>query len=175
MKRSSTLAGCHALAALAFAVSLAPHAAASVTFPGQLQQRLGLAQIPYGPLGCQLCHKDDVGGYQTAIKPFGRAMLTAGTMGGSVPSMLSALSTLEQTGTDSDRDGVPDIAELQAGTDPNVAEVVDGEPPPAPIEDVPLPQTGCTLSPVSSSFDAVASALGAALGLLLTKLRRRSR
>lgn len=144
-------------------------AQASVTFPPLLQAKLGLDEVPYAPLGCQLCHSDDKGGPQTATKPFGRAVLRAGAVGGNPPSMLAALGTLETDGTDSDFDGVPDIAELRSGEDPNVP--ADGSMAPAP-EPVPLPQTGCTLS------DHGAASGGGGLALLclgaLTWRRRRS-
>jgi MYXO-CTERM domain-containing protein len=72
-----------------------------------------------------------------------------GAMGGSVPSLLSALDALEADGTDSDHDGVPDIAELKAGTDPNVPQTASGMPE-APVDEVPLPETGCSLSTARS-------------------------
>lgn len=123
-------------------------ARASATFPEALRNKLGLQQVAGPPPGCQLCHRDDLGGLKTATKPFGRALLKAGAMGGSVPSLLAALSTLEADGTDSDVDGVPDVAELEAGTDPNTAPD-SAEPPPAP--QVPLPETGCSIGRGPSS------------------------
>ncbi len=162
----------HAALLGALSLSLAPPAAASASFPQQLRQGLGATELPYGPLGCQLCHQDDAGGYRTATKPFGRAVLAAGTMGGSVPSLLAALSTLDAAGTDSDNDGTGDIAELRAGTDPNLAETMNGEPP-AAVEDVPLPRTGCALSRAGFAPESTAW-LGALLALALIS-RRRSR
>jgi Bacterial TSP3 repeat len=126
------------------ALSLAPHAAASKTFPAALRNKLGLAELPYAPMGCQLCHQDDNGGVRTATKPFGRSVLKDGAAGGSVPSLLAALNTLEAEGTDSDGDGIGDIAELKAGTDPNVALSSTGEP--LPMDEIPLPETGCGLA-----------------------------
>jgi hypothetical protein len=160
MKRSATLATACLLGLSSLA--LAAPAAASATFPQALRGKLGLAQLPYPPMGCQLCHQNDTGGLRTATKPFGRAVLQGGTAGGSVPSLLAALETLEADDTDSDHDGTSDIAELRAGTDPNVAVSSTGEP--VPIDDIPLPETGCAFArPRGSSVSALALLLGAAL------------
>ncbi len=132
---------------------LAPHARASTTFPEALRKELGLAQIAGPAPGCQLCHRDDAGGVKTATKPLGRSLLAAGAQGGSVPSLIEALGTLQRNGTDSDSDGTPDTAELSAGTDPNVFDAVDGgagasgtEGMPCPVI-LPLPETGCSVRP----------------------------
>jgi hypothetical protein len=132
---------------LAGLVAVAGHARASDTFPPLLKANLELAELPYAPNGCQLCHKNDDGGPMTATKPFGRAMLKAGTVGGSPPSMLAALRALEADGTDSDGDGTPDIAELRAGSDPNMR--ADGST--ATADEIPLPETGCSISHVDGS------------------------
>jgi hypothetical protein len=152
--------------------SMAPHAAASATFPEALRKKLGLAQIAGPPPGCRLCHKDDLGGLKTASKPFARSLLKAGAMGANVPSLLAALDALESQNTDSDGDGVGDIAELKAGTDPNVGMSSDGMPT-QPVDQVPLPETGCTFGHASSegrSWAALAVAL-----LLLASRRSRGR
>jgi hypothetical protein len=168
-RRSTTTAAC--LVGL-LCLSFAPHAAASKNFPEALRKKLGLAEIPYAPQGCQLCHQNDDGGTRTATKPFGRTVLRAGAVGGSVPSLLAALNNVESDGTDSDHDGVGDIDELKAGTDPNVAMSKTGEPlPPGPAEkEIPLPETGCSLSPGRLSSPAgLLLLLGAALWLLIRR------
>jgi len=139
------------------AVTLSSSAAASATFPGALQQQLGLKSPPYPPLGCRLCHQTDAGGLKTATKPFGRAVQKNGAVAANVPSLIGALNALENDGTDSDKDGVGDIGELQTGTDPNVAESSNGMSEP-PTADVPLPETGCALT--------IAAPRGGSLGLL---------
>jgi hypothetical protein len=156
MKLKIDIAGPWLLAIAAFTLS-AP-AGASATCPGALQQELGLAALPYPPLGCQLCHQTDAGGLKTATKPFGRAVQKDGAVAANVPSLIGALTTLETDGTDSDKDGVGDIAELKAGTDPNVAESSHGMPEPTMATDVPLPETGCSVTS--------AAARGGGLGLL---------
>lgn len=151
------------------ATSAAAHA--SPTFPPLLKKRLELAEVPYGPLGCQLCHSDDKGGPMTTTKPFGQTMFKAGTAGGNPPSMLAALAKVEADGTDSDFDGIPDITELRAGEDPNVP--ADGATI-TPHEEIPLPQTGCSLtSPSRPSGWANAASLLVAL-LLLQRRQKHS-
>jgi hypothetical protein len=128
--------------ALLCALLCAPGAAASQAFPEALRQKLELPSIAGPGPGCRLCHRDDTGGLKTATQPFARSLMQAGLSAANVPSLTAALDTLETESTDSDRDGVPDVAELQAGEDPNVATGVV-----APGGDeVPLPRTGCSLS-----------------------------
>jgi hypothetical protein len=157
------LRGWLSLACGVSALSLSDVASASLTFPESLRQKLELDAIAGSGPGCQICHQDDVGGLKTATKPFGRALISAGTTGASIPSLLGALETLEADGTDSDQDGVADIAELRAGSDPNVG--ADG----VAFEDVPLPETGCSLPRSGGS-----SQLGALL-LLSVALACRAR
>lgn len=149
------------------ALSVTAGARASATFPEALRQKLELDAIVGPGPGCQLCHRDDVGGLKTATKPFARALISAGAVGASVPALLGALETLEADGSDSDEDGTADIAELRAGSDPNVG--ADG----STFDDVPLPQTGCGMPRAG-----VSSQLGWLLALgvvLLSRVRGSSR
>jgi len=52
-----------------------------------------------------------------------------------------------QDDSDVDRDGVSDFDELQTGTDPDVADVMDedGGFVSAPPDDTPIPRTGCSI------------------------------
>ncbi len=157
---------------------LASNAAASKTFPEVLRQKLELPKIAGPGMGCQLCHRDDNGGAMTATKPFGRALIQAGVQGANVQSLRSALTKLEADGRDSDNDGTSDIAELKAGTDPNVAAASgaggsqgEGESD-SGIEDIPLPQTGCSLTPASTLAGAWAPF---AIAFALFSRRRRAR
>lgn len=145
MTRRSNQLGWSAVACLLLA-SFARPAGASTTFPEALRSQLGLAEIVAPAPGCRVCHQTDTGGLMTATKPFGRSLLKAGAQAVSVPSLLAALDSLEEQGTDSDRDGTPDIEELRAGTDVNVASAGDGGAPSSLAEEVPLPQTGCALA-----------------------------
>jgi hypothetical protein len=134
---------CAALCALSL-LALSNDAAASTTYPEELRKYLQLDAIVGPAPGCRVCHQDDMGGLKTATKPVGRALISAGTAGGNVPSFLAALETLDAEHVDSDRDGSPDLDELRAGTDPNVA--MDSEGTIIRMEEVPLPQTGCALA-----------------------------
>lgn len=146
-------------------------ASASVAFPEAIREELALeAVVPPAP-GCRLCHKDDVGGLKTVTTPFGRSMLAAGATAINVSSVTASLRALEADGTDSDGDGVGDIVELQAGTDPNVVQTPDGSPT-GPVDQVPLPQTGCSLRGPGRSGTSWGWA-GAGLLWMLARARRR--
>jgi hypothetical protein len=153
---------------------LASSAAASKTFPEALRQQLGLPKIAGPGMGCQLCHRDDNGGVMTATKPFGRTLVQTGVQGGNVPSLRSALTELEASGKDSDEDGAGDIAELKADTDPNTASGAGGgagdSPGASESEDIPLPETGCSLASARTRGGA-----GILFGLALALLWRRRR
>jgi hypothetical protein len=111
---------------------------ASPVYPITIQMQLGLARAP----DCTLCHRDDNGGIGTVIRPFGRTMIERfGLTGGSnIAALKSAIEGDDAEHVDSDGDGVPDIDELRAGTDPNVG--VSG----IESSDVPLPETGCSVA-----------------------------
>jgi hypothetical protein len=139
---------------------------ASPVYPITIQTQLGLAKAP----DCTLCHHDDNGGAGTVVRPFGRTMTGRfGLVGGSnIAALKSALEGDDAEHVDSDGDGVPDIDELRAGTDPNVG--VSG----VESSDVPLPETGCSL-PIRA---ATRSAKAWLFGLLMAcarfaSLRRR--
>jgi len=103
------------LAALA---SLVPALAfAQPSFPGFLQTHLSLSYTP----DCLLCHTTPSGGIGTATTPFATSMKARGlSVSSTATDVNTALDALQAEGTDSDGDGVGDIAELQAHTDPNV-------------------------------------------------------
>jgi hypothetical protein len=148
--------------------SLAFTAAASKTFPEALRQKLELPEIAGPGMGCQLCHRDDNGGLMTATKPFARTLIQSGAQGANVPSLLSALTQVEADGADSDHDGTADIAELKAGTDPNTASGAGGSPSESETDDIPLPQTGCTLA-LGTTHGSAWTLLGVALFLLVRR------
>lgn len=164
---------CCALASVLLSAFARP-ARASATFPEAVRGELGLEQIAGPAPGCQLCHQTDVGGLKTATKPLGRSLSKAGATASSVPALLAALAALEEQGIDSDRDGTPDIEELQAGSDPNVASA-DGSGGAAPslAEEVPLPQTGCSLARAPSPGPFVWASLAVVLLWRARRARRR--
>jgi hypothetical protein len=102
----------------------------------------------------------------TVVKPFGRALIVAGALGGSVPRLLGAIDTLEDEGIDSDDDGIGDIEELRAGGDPNA-----GANSSDPSDDVPLPQTGCTMTVAARVPWTLAGSVCACLVLALSRRR----
>jgi hypothetical protein len=153
-----------AIAALGATLAAAP-AWASPIYPATIQAQLGLAQAP----DCTLCHRDDAGGDGTVIRPFGRTMMSHfGLTGGSnIAALKAAIEGDDAEHIDSDGDGVPDIDELRAGTNPNVGlSGVEAAP------DVALPETGCAFAARSSVRDMRCVAF-ACLGLGLLRRRRR--
>jgi hypothetical protein len=137
---------------------------ASPTYPPTIQSELMLEHMP----DCTLCHRDDLGGVGTVIRPFGRTMLNHFmlTGGNNVNLLKAALQGDDAEHLDSDGDGVPDIDELRMGTDPNVG--LSGVEEPLDVE---LPQTGCALGARGQSDGRTAALLF--VGLVI--FRRRSR
>lgn len=161
----------HSFKAFSFALLAllsAQPALGSTSFPPELAKHLGVSTLPAPAPFCTLCHRDDVGGTGTVITPFGRSVLMRGTLPGSVPSLDAALDQLAASGTDSDSDGVSDIAELEAGTDPNQGAAGSENP----LAKVPLPETGCAVR-APGSEPALAASLVAACFLLAGRRRRR--
>ena len=91
---------------------------ASDTYPAAIQAKLSLAAPP--PESCALCHNNGITGFGTVNTPFGRSMRTRGLVSQEVVSLNAALDALAAANVDSDRDGVTDVAELMAGTNPNI-------------------------------------------------------
>lgn len=147
----------HTSAALAAMVFAAP-AWATATYPGVMKAKLSLAKEPE----CTVCHTSALGGLGTVNTSFGTAMRAEGTTGGAASaSVEAALDALLSKKTDSDKDGVGDVDELKAATDPNVA--TGAKPDPNKLK------YGCgsSVAPVEGLF-----ALGA---WILASARRQSR
>ena len=102
---------------LAVVLLAAQAARASAGYPTAIGEHL---PIVYSP-PCSLCHVEGKTGPGTAETPFARSARAHGLEGGNVDLVGIALDGPMRDGTDSDRDGVSDIQELLAGTDPNVA------------------------------------------------------
>ena len=129
-------------------------ALASPTFPGTVHSHLSLSADP----ACTLCHATAIGGFGTATTPFGVTVhATYGAQSENEPSLIAALDKMADAGVDSDGDGVGDIAELKAGTDPNTSSTSPA---------LPDYKYGC-------GADAV-PALAAVLSVLVLALRRRT-
>jgi MYXO-CTERM domain-containing protein len=146
---------------------LARSAFASPTYPAIIQSELQLMQAP----DCTLCHRDDLGGAGTVIRPFGRTLMGHFqlTGGNNIAALKAALAGDEAQHSDSDGDGVGDIDELLMNTNPNVG-VSGVETAP----DVPLPETGCALAHGAPSGGAAWGLTLAALSLFFAR-RRHSR
>jgi MYXO-CTERM domain-containing protein len=97
---------------------------ASSSYPGEMASHLGGETRPPS---CTVCHASNAGGFGTVTKAHGISLMDAGLVAGSATSLQDALDALESAGTDSDGGGVADIAELRAGTDPNVADDDGGD------------------------------------------------
>ncbi|HWZ89239.1 MAG TPA: thrombospondin type 3 repeat-containing protein, partial [Polyangiaceae bacterium] len=89
-------------------------ARAKSEFPSEIKNSYGLTyDVP-----CSVCHIKGNVGSATPITPFALSLRARGLTGNN-QSLSSALSKLESDGVDSDGDGVSDVEELKAGTDPN--------------------------------------------------------
>ena len=149
-----------------FGCLLSASAFASPTYPPTIQSDLGLAQAP----DCTLCHRDQLGGAGTVVRPFGRTLIDHFQLTGNnnVALLKAALAGDDAQNLDSDGDGVTDIDELRMGTNPNVGvSGVEAGP------DVPLPETGCALavrSPVSDLSVLLVMCVG--LGFFARRSRR---
>ena len=131
-------------------------ARASSNYPAEIRAHLGLSYTP----DCTLCHSVPTGGFGTVTTPFGTSMQARGLKAQNVQSLTTALDALAGEQTDSDGDGVPDIDELKAGTNPNVAGGGTVPPPTYGCFDV----TGQPGSPLAL--------LPIALAFLLVRARR---
>lgn len=147
--------------AVTLAASWASEAQAKEEFPSQIERDVGLNyQVP-----CAVCHIKGNTGASTPITPFALSLRDRGLSGDNA-SLSSALTKLSADETDSDGDGVADIDELKAGTDPNSSANAD-------IATVQAPGYGCGgTAPQGHGGPVVAGAV--ALGWLLTRRRRGS-
>src|SRR6185436_7455459 len=89
------------------------------------------------------------------------ALLAQGVQGRNSGSLLAALAEMDAEQSDSDGDGIPDLDELRAGSDPN-----DG-----PGNNLPVPLTGCAVARALPGFGLPFFGLLLALGWA----RRRTR
>jgi len=103
---------------------LAAPAWASDTFPAAIQNKYGLGMQP--PELCALCHTNGITGLGTVNTPFGKAVRMHGAVAGDTAALNAALDAMAADATDSDADGVTDVAELMAGTSPNVGSGTGG-------------------------------------------------
>lgn len=130
------------VAALAFGVSVSLPARASEPFPAHLAEKYEMPCVP----ACTLCHLTSDGGARNFREGFVVSLLdvqreTGLTIEGGVATSLDPLlAVIESRAIDQDKDGIPDIDELGAGTDPGGAGMLCD-----------VPKYGCGASSASSS------------------------
>jgi hypothetical protein len=156
-----------------FVLLLARGARASDAFDPVMRMELGL---PSGPLLCMTCHASLIGGPGTVVKPFGLKARELGLEKGDLPKLKEVLQQMEASNVDSDCDGVGDIAELRARTDPNAAPVDAGDVQCADVTEPPRFGFYCSTSAATRRNAPARSVPLASAGVLtILLLARRSR
>jgi hypothetical protein len=154
-------------AAALLSIAALPQLARAVPeFPREIQRDLSLDYEP----PCYLCHVKDKTGIGTAQTPFALSMRANGLDANDRTSLTTALNALEQAQIDSDGDGVDDVAELKADTDPN-------SDSPGSLSERPGPIWGCSAAAVNARSDGFACwsvMLWSAAGFVRARTRRRT-
>ena len=136
-------------------------ASATPNFPGVVQQHLTLGAPP----ACTLCHVGTPA-LGTVTTPFGVTLRSRGARAYDESAMRTALDALSAEKKDSDADGVPDIDELKAGSDPNTGSG----------EEVVVPEYGCRAATAGIPGDSRGRpVIGLGAALLMLVIRRRAR
>jgi len=156
MRVSSVLLQGAALLAL---VSLAGVAEATPEFPDAMRAHLKMSSSP----PCDVCHADGVTGGGTVTTPFGRSARARGLVADNEDVLFGVLDRMAGEKVDSDNDGIPDIDELIASTDPNSAAGNTVGPQ----------EFGCVGRVASGQGERGASLLAAALVALALRRSRR--
>ncbi len=158
MRSSDILAG----ALVALVLGLPSLAQATPNFPPTIARELQLEADPQ----CSLCHAGGETRRGTVTTPFGATMRSRGLQAYAEPSLVTALQAITAEKKDSDGDGSPDVEELKAGSDPNLAA---GKELPDP------PEYGCSSSGAHRPAGNAAFAAVCALAMLGCFVRRRAR
>jgi hypothetical protein len=136
-------------------------------YPAVVEATLRLSAPP----ACTLCHTDPNGGQGTAQQKFALTLKQFGLPNTEdIKELQAILEDVDACNVDSDGDGVPDIVEIQKGTNPN-----DG--PAGPVSDcgnvraVPTLQTGCAIGPKPKAPGAAFTAAAVSFAI---RFRRRA-
>ncbi|APR84444.1 Hypothetical protein A7982_09793 [Minicystis rosea] len=158
---------------------------ATPTFPDAVKTDLSLSYTP----PCTICHTTPGGGAGTASQKFAESMKDRGLMSNNTDTVAAALAALDGEHTDSDCDGIGDVAQLKEGRDPNTGEYIDGSGKPTPEVDGGCvgeggggtgdgPRFGCgaqlAADPLPDTTLPIAATLATMIGLALTRRRRRA-
>lgn len=131
-------------------------------YPGELANDLSMPCTPT----CTVCHATNAGGSGTVTAAFGVAMMARG-MTTDTTTIQPALDAMGTDMVDSDGDGVIDIDELAAGTDPNNTGVdLCGSGTPTIV-----PQYGC-VNTVPGAAPTLAGVFGALLATVTLRRKR---
>ena len=147
------------IAVFSIATLWAASAAATPTFPGDVVAQLGLPMVTIDPpLGCKLCHANEIGGDPLTV--FGGLLKSFGATAYNDASLRAALANVQSN--------YPQlITDIQQSVDPNTDPTIGSRP---------TPEYGCAAIaplPAEGSLAALGTALG--LALALGSRRRRSK
>ena len=153
------------LAAAALLVSSlvgAREASATENFPRAIGKHLG---APYYP-ECAICHVGGKTGGGTVTTPFGRSARARGLVAEDEGILTAVLDRMRSEKVDSDADGVTDIDEILAGSDPNLP----------PDDTIGLQKYGCvgTVASERGARGPAGAALLVVVALAAARRRRRA-
>lgn len=163
LRRSPTLGAFQVALGICLGLLLSTSTALALpTFPGVVQQELGLQAAP----PCTTCHMNPAGG-GPADTEFAVYLKSRGLDISRPDSLRTALQAAEAERSDSNQNGVADVDELRMGNDPSVAD----------SEGIPPAEYGCAASsaPIRHGFGFAAMGCGVLTWLWLRRRQPRAR